>query len=187
MARTRFPRPALIAALCTCTALAVPLAAQAPAPAPAPAPAGPSAPADALIQGVPGFLQLTPAQLGAIERDLRTRLNDVKQAARQLADYGTATAWVAHREADGLAEIHQDWADLVFVSSGEARLLVGGQIADPFTDAPGEIRGQQVIGGEIRQLRAGDVVHVPAGVQHRFLITPGGQITFFTMKIAPRR
>jgi mannose-6-phosphate isomerase-like protein (cupin superfamily) len=134
--------------------------------------------------GLPGYLHYTPADLDAIQRSLVPRMNALKQSAEQLADFGNHTAWVAHREADGLMEIHEQWADLMFVHSGEATLLLGGTIPDARTDAPGEIRGTTAVGGVRRTIRAGDVVQVPAGMPHQFLVEPGKQVTFFTMKIA---
>ncbi|MEQ1581483.1 MAG: hypothetical protein ABL964_12900 [Steroidobacteraceae bacterium] len=133
---------------------------------------------------LPGYLHYTPADLDAIQRSLVPKMNAIKQSAEQLADFGNHTAWVAHREADGLMEIHEQWADLMFVHSGEATLLLGGTIPDARTDAPGEIRGSTSVGGVKRVIRAGDVVQVPAGMPHQFLVAPGKQVTFFTMKIA---
>jgi hypothetical protein len=133
---------------------------------------------------LPGYLHYTPSDLDAIERSLVPQMNALKQAAVQLADFGNHTAWVAHREANGLMEIHENWADLMFVTSGESTLLLGGTIPDARTDAPGEIRGATSEGGVRRTIRAGDVVQVPAGMPHQFLVEPGKQITFFTMKIA---
>lgn len=133
---------------------------------------------------LPGYLQYTPADLDAIQRSLVPKMNAIKQSAEQLADFGNHTAWVAHREADGLMEIHEQWADMMFVHSGEATLLLGGTIPDARTDAPGEIRGSTATGGVRRGIKAGDVVLVPAGMPHQFLVAPGKQVTFFTMKIA---
>lgn len=133
---------------------------------------------------LPGYLHYTPADLDAIQQSLLPRMNALKQSAEQLADFGNHTAWVAHREADGLMEIHENWADLMFVHSGEATLLLGGTIPDARTEAPGEIRGSTALGGVRRVIRAGDVVQVPAGMPHQFLVAPGQQVTFFTMKIA---
>lgn len=133
---------------------------------------------------LPGYLHYTPADLDAIQRSLVPKMNAIKQSAEQLADFGNHTAWVAHREADGLMEIHEQWADLMFVHSGEATLLLGGTIPDARVDAPGEIRGSTAVGGVKRVIRAGDVVQVPAGMPHQFLVEPGKQVTFFTMKIA---
>jgi mannose-6-phosphate isomerase-like protein (cupin superfamily) len=136
---------------------------------------------------VPGYFQYSPAQLRAFEERLRPRMNSVKQAAEQLGDFGNHQAWVAHREGDGLAEIHQNWADLMFVISGEATLQIGGELDSPFIESPGEVRAPRATGGTTRVLREGDVANVPAGVPHRFLVREGGQITFFTMKIAKAR
>ena len=133
---------------------------------------------------LPGFLHLRSDQLRLFKRSLQPKMNLYKQAASQLADYGNHTAWVAHREADGLAEIHENWADLMFVISGEATLLVGGTVVERMTDSPGEVRGSTISNGQKRVMREGDVVQVPAGMPHQFLVTKGKEITFFTMKIA---
>jgi mannose-6-phosphate isomerase-like protein (cupin superfamily) len=133
---------------------------------------------------LPGYFHLRSDQLRQFEHSLQPKLNQYKQAADELADFGSHTAWVAHREADGLAEIHERWADLMFVISGEATLLLGGKVLESQMGSPGELRGRQIVGGKKRAIRQGDVVQVPAGMPHQFLITNGGQITFFTMKIA---
>ena len=72
----------------------------------------------------------------------------------------------------------------MFVVSGAASLRVGGGMERPYTESPRELRSTVARGGEIKRLQAGDVINVPAGVAHQFLVPPGQQITFFTMKIA---
>src|SRR5215471_6968278 len=135
-------------------------------------------------RALPGVFQVGSGELRQFQQSLRPKMNQYKQAADQLADFGNHTAWIAHREADGLGEIHQGWADLMFVVSGEAFLLVGGELVDGKPDSPGEIRGPAIRNGTKRLMREGDVVQVPAGMPHQFLVTKGKQITFFTMKIA---
>ncbi len=130
------------------------------------------------------FFQYSQKQLQDYETALKPRMNQYKQAAQQLGNFGSQTAWVAHREADGLVEIHQEWSDLMFVVSGAASLRVGGEIENPYTESPGEVRGTVVRGGTVSTLQEGDVVNVPAGVAHQFIVQPTQQITFFTMKIA---
>jgi quercetin dioxygenase-like cupin family protein len=46
-----------------------------------------------------------------------------------------------------------------------------------------------VKGGTNQELRAGDVVHVPAGVTHQMLLAEGESVTYFVIKIqeAPQR
>jgi mannose-6-phosphate isomerase-like protein (cupin superfamily) len=133
---------------------------------------------------LPGFFQLRSDQLRLFQHSLQPKMNQYKQAADELGDYGNHTAWVAHREADGQAEIHENWADLMFVISGEATLLVGGNIVERKATSPGEVRGPAITNGRKRLMREGDVVQVPAGMPHQFLVTKGKEITFFTMKIA---
>ena len=136
---------------------------------------------------LPGYFQYSPAELRAYERTLGSRMNAIKQAAERLGDFGNHQAWVAHREGNGLAEIHQNWADLMFVISGEATLVLGGEIENPSTESPGEIRGAGVRGGVTRVVKEGEVINVPAGMPHRFMVRDGSQITFFTMKIEKAR
>ena len=131
-----------------------------------------------------GFALWNGKELHAYQGKLAPKVNEFKQAAEMLGDYGNHTAWVAHRAANGEMEVHEKWADLMFVQTGEATLLLGGTVVNPHTTAPGEIRGSTSTGGVRRQIRAGDVVEVPAGMPHQFLIPKGQQITFFTMKIA---
>src|SRR5437762_2434827 len=132
----------------------------------------------------PRFFQYSQKDLQVYERTLKPRMNQYKQAAAQLGDFGNHTAWMAHREADGLVEVHESWSDLVFVVSGTASLRVGGELRQPYVESPGEVRGKNATGGAVHVMHEGDVINVPAGVPHQFLVPVGQQITFFTMKIA---
>jgi hypothetical protein len=132
----------------------------------------------------PGLAVWRAQELKQYQKTLEPKVNELKQAAEQLGDYGNHTAWVAHRGANGEMEIHENWADLMFIQTGEAELLVGGTIVNPRTTAPGEVRGTTSTGGKKINMRAGDVIQVPAGMPHQFLVAKGKQITFFTMKIA---
>src|SRR5262245_34754925 len=107
---------------------------------------------------LPRLFQLRSDQLRQFEQSLKPKMNQYKQAADELGDFGNHTAWVAHREADGLAEIHENWADLMFVISGEATLLAGGQMVGAKTDSPGEIRGSSIRNGQKHLMREGDVM-----------------------------
>jgi mannose-6-phosphate isomerase-like protein (cupin superfamily) len=132
----------------------------------------------------PRFFQYSQQDLRAFETRLGPRMNQYKQAAEQLGDFGNQTAWVAHREADGLVEVHENWSDLVFVVSGSGSLRVGGELRQPYVESSGEVRATAAQGGTVHPVREGDVLNVPAGMPHQFLVPSGQQITFFTMKIA---
>ena len=99
-------------------------------------------------------------------RDVETSFN--KGAV--LVD-GTDRNYMIHtsrREKAGMAEVHEQDADLIRVVDGNATLVTGGSVVDPAPTGPGEIRGKSIDGGETFQLAKGDVVVVPAGVPHWF-------------------
>jgi mannose-6-phosphate isomerase-like protein (cupin superfamily) len=103
--------------------------------------------------------------------------------ADRIIDHGHYFAAIVHREpGPGFSESHRDWADLYFVSSGTATLVVGGSIPDGTETAPGEIRGTSIQGGTRRTLAEGDVVHIPAGTPHHVFVDPGNQVTYFIFK-----
>ena len=84
---------------------------------------------------------------------------------------GTGRNYMVHasrREKPGMAEVHLEDADIVYVLEGTATLVTGGTVAEPKTMAPGEIRGSSIQGGETRQLVKGDVIVVPSGTPHWF-------------------
>jgi len=74
----------------------------------------------------------------------------------------------SRREKPGMAEVHTQDADIVYVLDGTATVVTGGTTLEPKTVAPDEIRGSAISGGEERKLAKGDVLIVPAGTPHWF-------------------
>ncbi|MCL4402821.1 MAG: cupin domain-containing protein, partial [Acidobacteria bacterium] len=97
--------------------------------------------------------------------------------------FGNHSVMAAHREANGEAELHQKQADIFIVETGEAELVVGGEMVGGKTTAPNEIRGVSIKGGEKSKLGPGDVVHIPARVPHQVLVAPGRQFTYLIVKV----
>jgi uncharacterized protein GlcG (DUF336 family)/mannose-6-phosphate isomerase-like protein (cupin superfamily) len=73
------------------------------------------------------------------------------------------------REAPGEVEYHEHAVDVMHVLEGSAKVVTGGQMIDPRTVAPGEIRASAVSGGVAHDLAAGDVLAIENGVPHQFL------------------
>ena len=90
---------------------------------------------------------------------------------------------ISHRDHDGLAEIHENQTDIVVVQKGEATLVAGGELVDSKTIRPGELQGSSIRDGIKKNLSAGDIVHIPAGMPHQFFLEPGKQITYFVVKV----
>ena len=104
-------------------------------------------------------------------------------ASDPLKEYPQHSIMLSVRIRSGIAELHEDFADLFFVLEGRATLVTGGTVADPETVAPGEIRGSSVMGGNRQELRPGDVAHVASGTPHQMLLAGDNALTCMVVKI----
>jgi mannose-6-phosphate isomerase-like protein (cupin superfamily) len=104
-------------------------------------------------------------------------------AGTKLADYPNHFTMITLRKKSGSAEIHQQFADIFFVVRGDATLVNGGEMVDAKTETAGEIRGTSVKGGVQTLLRAGDYVHIPAGVPHQLVLPEHGDFVYFVLKV----
>src|SRR5215467_10041896 len=85
----------------------------------------------AMTAGDPAnFYQWKPSELKDLSKDLSTKLDAQKLASKVLATNGNYAFQLAHREGEGLAEYHVTQSDVFFVQSGEATLVVGGEVVD---------------------------------------------------------
>jgi uncharacterized RmlC-like cupin family protein len=69
------------------------------------------------------------------------------------------------------------------VHSGDGTLQLGGAMAGKRMTSSGEWVGTVLVGGERHPLGPGDIVHIPAGVPHAFLVPPGQHLTYVLLKI----
>jgi mannose-6-phosphate isomerase-like protein (cupin superfamily) len=104
-------------------------------------------------------------------------------AGETLKEYPGHITMLSFRNRDGEAELHENFADLFYVLNGRATMVTGGTIVGGKTAAPGEIRGSSVEGGTRQEMKAGDVVHVPAGLPHQMLVAGDTTVTCFVVKI----
>ncbi len=131
----------------------------------------------------PGVVIWKSGDLKAYQQKLAAKMDEKKMASEKINDFGSKYAMIAHREATGEAEIHDVWADIFVIQSGEATLVTGGTLKSPKTTAPGELRAPAIDGGEKQKVSAGDIVHIPAKVAHHMLVEKGKQVTYFVLKI----
>jgi mannose-6-phosphate isomerase-like protein (cupin superfamily) len=75
----------------------------------------------------------------------------------------------------------------MIVQSGEATLVVGNDIVDAKNTSPTEVRGSSIRNGIERKVFAGDVINMPAGLPHQFLLEPGKQITYIDVVVSTTR
>jgi mannose-6-phosphate isomerase-like protein (cupin superfamily) len=110
-------------------------------------------------------------------------LHQQKAATQQLANFGNHAAIIAHREGNGQAEMHLVQADVLVVQSGEATLIVGGEVVDGKQTRPNEVVGSSIRGGTERKLDPGDVVHIPAKMPHQMFVQAGQKVTYLALKV----
>ena len=104
-------------------------------------------------------------------------------AGETLQEYPGHCAMLSFRSRSGMAEVHENFADLFVVLEGRATMVTGGTVAGAKTINPGEIRGDSVEGGMRQEMRPGDVLHVPAGLPHQVLVAGENTITSMVVKI----
>ena len=105
---------------------------------------------------------------------------------KERADFGDHLLEISHRESDGRVELHKVKADVMVIQTGTATLVTGGEVIDPVTTGPNEIQGSGIKGGVKHAVGPGDVIEIPAGVPHQFLLAPGTQITYLVVKVVKR-
>ena len=108
-------------------------------------------------------------------------------ASETLEKYPHHYTMLAFRQSSGGGELHQNFADVFYILDGRATVVTGGTLVDEKTTAPGEIRGKSVEGGTRQDVKAGDVVHIPAGMPHQTLVSPGSSVAYFVVKVEESR
>ncbi|HZY72078.1 MAG TPA: hypothetical protein VFE22_03110 [Edaphobacter sp.] len=95
---------------------------------------------------------------------------------------------LAHREKSGEVESHETRAIVMIVQSGEATLVVGNDVVDARRTSPTEVRGSSIRNGIERKVSAGDIINMPAGLPHQFILEPGKQISYIDVVVdTPKR
>jgi mannose-6-phosphate isomerase-like protein (cupin superfamily) len=105
------------------------------------------------------------------------------EASETLREYPQHRVMLSFRNRNGEVEIHEKFADLFFVLSGAATLVTGGTVVNARVTAPGETRGHSIEGGNPQELRQGEIIHVPAGTPHQFLVSGEKTVTCLVLKI----
>lgn len=94
---------------------------------------------------------------------------------------------VMRRLTSGGPEVHDDWADVTFVQAGHGSLLSGGRVTGAALTGPGERRGGTIVGGTVRAIGPGDLLMIPAGVAHQYVVARGDSLRYITVKVARQR
>src|SRR5271167_1351169 len=88
-------------------------------------------------------------------------------ASETLQKYGVDYTMLSFRSKDGVAELHEKFADIFIVVEGSATLLSGGELADPTSAGNGDMHGTSILHPKTTSLAKGDIVHIPANTPHQ--------------------
>ena len=133
------------------------------------------------------FALWTLSAIGQREAKLMNHVAPDHSSRETLADYGDHRFRLLYRDADGFPEEHDKIVDVVMVHSGEGALMLGGTMSGKKgSAATGEFLGTGLTGGQVHPLTAGDIVHIPAGIPHSFLVPAGKHITYVLLKFPAR-
>ncbi len=128
-----------------------------------------------------GYKYWSAAELKSMSKPLSNK-NDAHTSNEALANFGPDHAMMIHRDASGMAELHENEADVIVVISGAGTLILGGSMPGSKSTAPGEVRAPAVEGGDKQKIGPGDILHIPPKVPHQVLVD-GPQITYFVLKV----
>ena len=122
-------------------------------------------------------------ELARRDAALSTSIGPDGSSRETLADYGNHRFRYLRRDSDGRPEQHDRIVDVVIVHSGRGTLLVGGEMVNPTGNATtGEYLGTAIEGGQRYDLGPGDVIHIPPGLPHSFLVADDGHLTYVLVK-----
>ncbi len=132
-----------------------------------------------------GFEHWSVADIQSLAKTLATNAaaDPHKSASKIIVDYPNDLFMLAHREADGSPELHETQADVFFMQTGSATLLVGGTLEGAETVAPHEKRNGTIKGAARVKLSAGDVVRIPSNTPHQMLLDGAKEVTYFVIKV----
>jgi mannose-6-phosphate isomerase-like protein (cupin superfamily) len=109
------------------------------------------------------------------------KLDEHKAGLDRVANWGNHALLSIRREGDGEAEVHETQVDVIFITSGEGTLVVGGTMVGGHPTTTGEVRGTSITGGVSKKMIPGDVFHIPAKMPHQMLVPK--MVTFAVVKV----
>ena len=142
----------------------------------------PTALAAPVIQTSPEVLNLDALATQGEELLAKARAG-TGSAAITLATYKGHYTMLTARTKSGGGELHQHYADFLFVIAGEGTEMTGGSMLNPKDLPDGEVRGTGLEGATPHALHKGDVIHIPAGTPHQAIEASGQTITIYVIKV----
>jgi mannose-6-phosphate isomerase-like protein (cupin superfamily) len=135
-----------------------------------------------------GLVPLPPAPVGsaavhaAVAYIPADRVSAAFLKGMPLLEVANYKIHASRRAGAGQVEVHTKDTDIIHVLTGSATFVTGGDVAGGKETAPEEIRGTSIERGDVRTIRAGDVIVVPNGTPHWFKEVPA-PMTYYVVKV----
>lgn len=137
----------------------------------------------AIAQSPSGAEVFTSAQLKSQLTQLAEQARIKGSSGTKLGDYGSHSLMLSERTANGGAEVHAHFDDVMLVMEGNATLITGGELVGAHAGLNGESGGSGIRNGSTQSVAAGDLIHIPAGTPHQLLIAPGTRYSALVIKV----
>ena len=123
-----------------------------------------------------------PQNMTAVQYFPAAQVTKAFERGTPLIEIANYKVHASHRDAPGVAEVHEKDTDIIYILEGSATLVTGGALADGEAIAREEVRGKEIQGGELRRISEGDVIVVPHGTPHWFKEV-SGPINYYVVKV----
>jgi len=133
-----------------------------------------------------GYSHWTEQQIASRAKGMPAKMTKAKVATEPLGGWGNHSMSLIHREGSGEAELHETKADILFIRSGEAAVIVGGTMPGAHPTTAHEVRAPKIEGGEKQLLHPGDVLHIGPKTPHQMILEPGQKLDYYAVKVDAR-
>src|SRR5262249_15126046 len=126
----------------------------------------------------PGFELWSADRVKEVSERLEKNIGDKNILFETMGNWKGHSVYLVLRAETADVEFHKTEEDLYFVMGGHATFVIGGEMVDPKEMPRKQIRASSIRGGAKREMRTGDVIHVPRAVPHQITIAPGEKFLY---------
>jgi len=130
-----------------------------------------------------GFELWSSARVKETSDRLEKTIGDKPIIFETIGNWEGHSVYLVLRGKTAEAEFHETESDVYIGQRGHATFIIGGEMVDPKSLPRKQKRGPSIRGGIARDLRAGDVLHVPKAIPHQLVIAPGEQFMYLLFKL----
>jgi mannose-6-phosphate isomerase-like protein (cupin superfamily) len=130
-----------------------------------------------------GFVLWTSSLVKEASDRLEKNIGDKSILFETVGNWKGHSIYLVLRGKTADAEFHKTEEDVYIGQRGHATFIIGGEMVDPKNMPRKQMRASSIRGGMKRELRAGDILHVPRAIPHQLVIAPGEQFMYLLFKI----